>query len=299
MAPSIVQAPPAVNGISEKLDKLAADKLAADKTKGSDAATNGETEQKKTDDEEDDKTPEGALCECKPLYQKRDKDGKYQWVAEEPEDVVEAAEGKETAKFAFLVRKKKSYDSRKKYDIDSIIVQSELLKESLGKVLKDYPGITTTLQRLVFKAPFQPFVHRWPQLVGLLDAKATKDEVARSHLQLFHDVLYEELEHAIKAKIDLVKNGVISFEFLWTILEPGKLIFAPEDGKERVFQLNSSWTATDSRRGMEFQSLSCWCVDMDGDKFGQSNENLAICKWFRILSVIGNDVARVLTIGIR
>jgi hypothetical protein len=56
------------------------------------------------------------------------------------------------------------------------------------------------------------------------------------------------------------------------------LIYTSEDDKERVFHLNSSWTATDQRRGVQFQNLSCFCVDDDGSKFGQSSANLAICK---------------------
>ena len=40
-----------------------------------------------------------------------------------------------------LIRNKKSFeDSRKKLEIDSIIIQSPLLKIVLAKVLKDYPG---------------------------------------------------------------------------------------------------------------------------------------------------------------
>lgn len=225
-------------------------------------------------EEEDDPTPVGMLGECKPLFHIRDKDGRYQWVAEEPKDVLEAAEGKATAKYAFLVRKKKSSDSRKKYDIDSIIVQSPLLKERLGVLLEDYPRITTTLQRLVFSAPFQPFVHRWPQLVRLLDPVSTTDEIARQHLQLFHDVLYEELKNSITAKIDLVKNGVITFEHLWTILEPGSLIFGLDTGKERVWQLDDILTGQDNCG--RFQQLSVWSVDQDSEKFGRYDSALMI-----------------------
>jgi hypothetical protein len=147
-------------------------------------------------------------------------------VTEYPDDAVEAAENAETARFAFLVRNKISYDSRKTLEIDSIIVQSPLLKAALGAVLKDYPGITTNLQRLVFSAPFQPFVHRWTKLVDVLET--TTDEATRAHLKLFHKVLHEELKDAIAAKNDLVANGVITFEHLWTIFEPGVLVYGTD-----------------------------------------------------------------------
>ena len=223
----------------------------------------------KDDKPKEPQVPHGSITEAKALYSQKDNDGKYQWVTEEPVDVVDAAENEETARYAFLVRKRKSYDSRKKYDIDSIIVQSPWLKKSLGVILADYPGITTNLDRLVFKAAFHPFVHRWTRLVNLLEKGNFEEAVAKEHLLLFRDVLFEELKNAIAAKIDLVKNGVITFEYLWTIFEPQTLVYSVSNGKECVFKLNSSSTATDQRRGLDFLQLLCWSVDWDGTKFGR------------------------------
>ena len=194
-------------------------------------------------------------------------------VTEYPEDAVEAAENAETARFAFLVRNKISYDSRKTLEIDSLIVQSPLLKEALGVVLKDYPGITTNLQRLVFKAPFQPFVHRWAKLVNVL--RTTTDEATIAHLKLFHDVLHEELKDAIAAKEDLVANGVITFEHLWTIFEPGVLFYGTDEGKERVYDLQSASYAEDRRSGLRFLQLQGRGIDWDGEKFGSSVQYLS------------------------
>ncbi len=233
-----------------------------------------ETKKKESEDSKEPEVPNGSITQARNLYSKKDNDGKYQWVAEEPEDVVDAAENSETARYAFLVRNKKSYDSRKKYDIDSIIVQSPWLKKSLGVILEDYPGITTNLERLVFRAPFHPFVHRWNKMLAMLQKDDFEEPVDKEHLQLFHDVLYEELKNAIAAKIDLVKNGVITFEYLWTIFEPQTLIYTLCDGKECVFKLNSSHTAVDQQAGLEFLSLNVWACDWDGTKFGQKGTTL-------------------------
>lgn len=246
------------------------DKVAEEIVKGKSSAP--DEEDKKEDQPE---IPKGSISEAKPLYSKKDNDGHYQWVTEEPTDVVDAAENKETARYAFLMRKKKSYDSRKKYDIDSIIVQSPWLKKSLGTVLEDYPGITTNLERLVFRAPFHPFVHRWTRLAELLEKDEFEEDLERDHLRLFHDVIFEELQNAIAAKVDLVKNGVITFEYLWTIFEPETLVYSISDGKECVFMLNSSVQATDQKRGLDFLNLEVWAVDWDGTKFGRNNTSLA------------------------
>jgi hypothetical protein len=82
----------------------------------------------------------GMASDLKNLYQKEDERGRFTWTDKYPDNLDEAAENEATAKYAILVRNKKSFDSRKKLEIDSIVVQSPLLKVVLAKVLKDYPG---------------------------------------------------------------------------------------------------------------------------------------------------------------
>jgi hypothetical protein len=79
-------------------------------------------------------------CDIRNLYQKEDERGRTSWTEKYPDNLDEAAENEITARYAMLVRLKKSFDSRKKLEIDSIVVQSPLLKKVLSKVLKDYPG---------------------------------------------------------------------------------------------------------------------------------------------------------------
>jgi len=95
----------------------------------------------------------GMRCDIKNLYQtKADEDGDRDWTENYPDYIEEPAENSETLCYALLVRNRKSSDSHKKLTIDSIVVQSPILKRILGKVLKDYPGITTGLGRLEFEA---------------------------------------------------------------------------------------------------------------------------------------------------
>jgi hypothetical protein len=75
-------------------------------------------------------------CDIKNLYQKLD----GRWTDKYPDHIEEAVENDATARYAILVRNKQSFDARKKLEIESIIVQSPLLKNILGEVLKDYPG---------------------------------------------------------------------------------------------------------------------------------------------------------------
>jgi hypothetical protein len=77
----------------------------------------------------------GMDCHLKNLYQKEDDRGRTTWTEKYPDDVDEAAENEATAKFAILVRKKKSFDPRKKLEIDSIVVQSPLLQVVLSSII--------------------------------------------------------------------------------------------------------------------------------------------------------------------
>lgn len=101
----------------------------------------------------------GLISQSKDIYRsKKDDNGEFTWVDKYPEDVPEAAENDETARYAVIVRKKKSADSRKKLEAHSLIVQSPWLKTALAEILEGYPGVTCEIKRLTFEAPFAPFV---------------------------------------------------------------------------------------------------------------------------------------------
>lgn len=218
-------------------------------------------------------TKSGMKCDIKNLYQgEEDRRGRFTWVDKYPEDWEEAAENTETGRYALLVRNKKSFDSRKKSEIDSIVVQSPLLKAVLETVLSGYPSITTGLDRLTFQAPFQPFVHRWERLVEAKEA--TNDVETKEHVELLFQTLETELSDTIKARNDLISHGVCTFEHVWTIFEPGDFVFTAQDSADRAFQLQSA-DYRNTRCGSAY-SLTSEAVDWDGENFGRSRTTLNI-----------------------
>ena len=218
----------------------------------------------------------GMISDAKNLYQsKPDNRGKTTWVDTYPDDLEEAAENAETARYALLIRNSKCYDGRKKLQIDSIVVQSPLLKSALGTVLKDYPGITTSLDRLTFKAPFQPFIHRWKNLLDVLGTK--QDPETKAHLELFHRIIEAELRDDLKARDDFILNGVITYDTMWMIFEPGATVYTVQDGQNRAAKFNSG-SYQQNRCGL-YYSLSCQIVDWDGENFGFGNAQFNVWDW--------------------
>ncbi|KAL6713217.1 hypothetical protein ACLMJK_009338 [Lecanora helva] len=221
-----------------------------------------------TDEDTMSEVKAGMITDVKNLYQsKPDNRGKTTWVDTYPDDLEEAAENEKTAKYALLIRNSKCYDGRKKLQIDSIVVQSPLLKNVLGTVLKNYPGITTTLDRLTFGAPFQPFIHRWKNFLDALETE--QDPETKAHLELFHRILEAELRDDLKARDSFILNGVITYDTIWMIFEPGSVVFSVKDGENCAAKFNSG-SYQQTRCGSCY-SLGSQIVDWDGENFGLGN----------------------------
>ena len=218
----------------------------------------------------------GMITDVKNLYQsKPDNQGKTTWVDKYPNDLEDVAENAESARYALLIRNSKCYDGRKQLQIDSIIVQSPLLKQVLGSILKDYPGITTTLNRLTFKAPFQAFVHRWKNLLEALEFE--QDPETKRHLELLHCILEAELRDDLKARDDFVLNGVITYSTLWMIFEPGTTVFTVKDGQNCAARFNNG-SYQETQRGNRY-ALGCQIVDWDGEYFGLGSSQFYVWEY--------------------
>ncbi|KAF2103624.1 ATPase [Rhizodiscina lignyota] len=214
----------------------------------------------------------GSVSTVKSIYRSaQDEDGEWTWVDEYPKDVKEAAENEETEKFALIVRSQKSKDSRKKLEAHSIVIQSPWLKGALSEILDDYPGVTCELHRLVFDAPFAPFIHRWASFLKFMK-RADLDQTTQEHLRLLFDILKYEIGDKIKDFEDYVLNGVITFESLWMIFQPGGVIVAAHKGPLSAFELiNSEYVKLQC--GV-FLRLDCDCVEWDGENFGRYTEEI-------------------------
>ncbi|EOD43698.1 ATPase AAA+ type core [Neofusicoccum parvum] len=215
--------------------------------------------------------PAGTLARIRDLYQtKPDSNGNRSWTTAYPDDLEEPPENADAAQYALLVRHTKCYDGRRKLRVASMVIQSTLLKKVLGKVFDKYPGVTASLERLEFSAPFKPFVHRWERLI---EARANEtDPETKEHLELLWAVLEEELRDTISEKRDLLSNGVITYQAVWTIFEPGVLVYSNEDGVDRAYALSGGSYACQPPHF----DLNVRYIDWDGEEFGYVSNCLEI-----------------------
>ena len=223
----------------------------------------------------------GMSAGLKHLYSgKEDKRGRFQWQTEMPEDLGKPAEDAESEKWAIIVRNVKVYnDPKKVLSLHSIVIQSPLLKDLLKEVLAGYPGVTVGLKRLEFSGRFEPLIHRWADLqaaIVKLGLEKENDSAERlKHAVLLQDLLGKEFKDAIDSSIDMKSQGVMTYEHLWTLFQPGSLVYSKQQGQDRIFRLHSSKYGQD-RNGNPVFWLTCQYVDYDGTRFGTNKLNVCI-----------------------
>lgn len=155
------------------------------------------------------------------------------------------AEDAESEKWAIIVRHVKVYnDPKKVLSLHSIVIQSPLLKDLLAEVLSGYPGVTVNLKRLEFSGRFEPLIHRWAALKAAIeDLKSKTDDDSKKRLEhalLLHDLLAKEFKELIDQSVDMKEQGVMTYEHLWTLFQPGSHVYSKQMGQDRIFRLHSS-----------------------------------------------------------
>jgi hypothetical protein len=230
---------------------------------------------------------EGSLPITTKLYQgPKDEDKNFSWLDHEPDDVAEAAENAQTAQHALITRLQKAEDSRKKYEMHSLIVQSPWLKSILHyEILDGYPGVSCGLKRLEFEAPFQPFVHRWGKLLAVREKKDL-DETTKEHLDLLYGVLSEELKDVIKTLEDYVQNGIVKHEHIWTIFQPGDIIYSQSFQGAPTALMFQSGNYVRKNCGMVYQ-LSAEVIDWNGNYFGRSTAAINLVEFRGTRRILG------------
>ncbi|KAK5165851.1 uncharacterized protein LTR77_008774 [Saxophila tyrrhenica] len=226
----------------------------------------------------------GMTVGLKYLYSgKEDKRGRFQWESKIPEDLGQPAEDAETQKLSIIVRKVKVWnDPTKVLTLHSVVIQSPLLKDLLKEVLAGYPGVTVNLKRLEFSGRFEPLIHRYQELNQALVKLRLGDEAEAKtkaeHAELLQKLLEEEFKDTIDASMDLKSQGVMTYEHLWTLFQPGSLVYSKQQGQDRIFKLMSSRYGQDRNMNPCFW-LTCQYVDYDGTRFGTQKLNVKIAAY--------------------
>lgn len=217
----------------------------------------------------------GVECDVQMLYPGPPKcECCTNWVEEYPEDLRSTVEQQEESKRkALVVRMGIHHGEGKTLALDSIVVQNQHIKDLLGDVFHGYGGITTDLKKLVFRAPFHAFYHRWDRFHDLLARQKQEDAAASAYSQLLYNIVEHELREPMEEARDLCSKGVMTYGLLWTIFQPGARIYSSINGLDRFFVVQSSHYSPAS-----FDIIATH-TDWDGTKFGWLSTCLTISRF--------------------
>jgi hypothetical protein len=144
--------------------------------------------------------------------------------------------------------------------------------------LKGYPGITTQLARLEFSGKFEPLIHRWAELqtaISKIGDATEEEQTTKEHANLLLDVLFKEFKDLIDTSQDMISKKVMTYEHLWTLFQPGSMLFTRQDNHETALQLQSTRYGADAKGNPCFWVMGKY-VDWDGTAFGTSQLNVSI-----------------------
>lgn len=213
----------------------------------------------------------GLECSIKTLYEgPRTCHCCTNWVEEYPEDIHElVGDAEDTKAKAIVARMKKNHgeEDDKPLVLDSIVIQSPVLKDFLAELFRDYESITPQLKKLVLKAPFHEFYHSWESFRQLMDQRSSQD---KAYLMLLFDLLQPEIQPIKEEVADMVANNVISFDLLWTLFPPRQLLYSEAHSQGYIYVLDGC-----GYMGAAFQIRAKY-IDWDGTKLGYAVRNISI-----------------------
>ncbi|KAF5640605.1 TOB3 (member of AAA-ATPase family) [Fusarium sp. NRRL 52700] len=232
----------------------------------------------------------GMSAETKDIYRKSSWDPWQEWTDEEIG--IDGRSSQASAKYALIVRREKEHGEidESVLSLHSITVQSPLLKKILGPVFKGYKGINTNLKKLEFHAPFREFFYRWDEFNQADPRNDSNDSSeACSHYKLLADIIHAEIKPRIEQASDLLNNGVISFDYVWTLFEPDVEVYTKIEGRDRLFKL-SSGNYSKTPDGTVAYVLNVRFIDTDGDTLGYTETSLTLLPFENVIPILDLDV---------
>lgn len=120
----------------------------------------------------------------------------------------------------------------------SLQVNSQHLKDILKETVEKYPGVSFATQQITIDKPYHVLFHYRTELEDA-GSKLEKDSEASQHLNLLLEFIEDEFEDQIEEAENLLPEGLVTYDNLWTIFKPSTILVGPVHGQPRAFKLNS------------------------------------------------------------
>lgn len=210
----------------------------------------------------------GMKDEPKRLYPRQDGYGGVEWVDEIPAKVMDQAYGYGDAwkEYAILLRTDLSAGEHR---LNSIVIQSPLLKMKVNALLGEYPSFYIGEGKdAVIEKPFIPFVHCWESFISACENET--ETATQEHMKILRAALEPELRETFSIIEKFKVHGMIRFDQLWMIFPPGSFVFSERNGIERIYKLRRTELRKETMFTSKYFLLHSYYIDWDGSMFGHA-----------------------------
>jgi hypothetical protein len=177
-------------------------------------------------------------------------------------------------KFALCVTRQ--YDMQNQWvQRTTLQINSQALKDIIRDIIDSYPGESFHSSNISIDFPAHCLYHYRNELKAALANQELKTEGA-AHLPILLEFIDEHFTSEIKEGGNLLEQGLVTYEHLWTIFKPGQQVYSTRGGQSCAFTLQSYQYVCGQNPGLQ---LAVEYVDFDGDGFGKRYSQLLVPKF--------------------
>ncbi|KAH9206677.1 P-loop containing nucleoside triphosphate hydrolase protein [Leptodontidium sp. 2 PMI_412] len=159
--------------------------------------------------------------------------------------------------------------------LNSIVIQSPLLKMKVNALLGEYPSFYIGEGKdAVIEKPFIPFVHCWESFISACENET--ETATQDHMKILRAALEPELRETFSIIEKFKVHGMIRFDQLWMIFPPGSFVFSERNGIERIYKLRRTELRKETMFTSKYFLLHSYYIDWDGSMFGYALDILGI-----------------------
>lgn len=168
-----------------------------------------------------------------------------------------------------IIRRKRTGGGSNPFSIHAVEIRDKEMRRVLVDVFDGFDGLWPGLRYLTFLAPFRQFYYRWDAFEEAIEECDDEDLLTR--LKALRGIIRSQLKSAFTISKEMIANGVITIDYLWTLFRPGELVYMQDDnGNDQALHVKSVQASP-----WNFQ-LACQYVDFDGIKFGYVDSSVQI-----------------------
>ncbi|KAH8652593.1 P-loop containing nucleoside triphosphate hydrolase protein [Tricladium varicosporioides] len=204
--------------------------------------------------------PVGSVCEVKKLYSHSTSLGIFcnPW-SEIQDPVLEAQRRKQAGQSSAIIHRfLKEGDAWVSHSIE---IKSPLLRPLFDRIFHNFPGWAPYGSPYSFFRPYRPLVIRWKAILETYSAE--KHDRTKLEMNYFIKEAKELISVHLSALEEATSSGVISFDLLWLLLDPGRLFVSEMGGNIHVSKLvGSRYIEGNKKSEREEAKLSHWKLTM-------------------------------------